>query len=572
MNLIDKVNSIEELHAMFNAVQIGVLLLDTSYKVVLKNELAANILGTDANDPTKNEHCFSLLCSRDEVCEQCPVAASEGEIPKAKSYSLKKANGQTVLIKANYHIWEDYTVLTLNDVTREVTLLKKIDLTRKEAEAKNIILTRRCEKSKDELSSIKKIVDHLPEALVTVDSVYEIERTNNALSEIFPDQSAFKCYELFGLDFPCENCPAEKGFDFAHNFKKSHSANGKYYTELILKSGKGGMLLFTDTTRQIQLIEQIRNQQSTMSGLIDLAAKMQTEENIEDVLTYFLDTFLQIVLTESAALIVDEVRAGSIWVDMNRGLNDDTMGKITRAYLSRDVQSSANALLPQGELPWESSTQVPLMGGQGRRVGFFAIPGEYSTEIKEKIKLFTEPLGAYVHNQLLLKQLEEKANTDPMTGLYNRGFLERVLDEEKEKFHKYGIHYSLAVADVNMLKKANDNYGHEAGDLLIKTVADLLNQAVRKTDIASRTGGDEFLIVLTDSTDEAAQQFIERLKEKVFNEVYIEVGDDKEQFPVRVSLGAAGTDCFPPEKLNKEADFRMYADKEEYYKTVKKYR
>ncbi|MCK5543936.1 MAG: GGDEF domain-containing protein, partial [Desulfobulbaceae bacterium] len=175
-----------------------------------------------------------------------------------------------------------------------------------------------------------------------------------------------------------------------------------------------------------------------------------------------------------------------------------------------------------------------------------------------------EPFGAYVHNKLLMRKLEEKANTDPMTGLYNRGYLDQAIKEETEKLKKFNIQYSIVMADVNRLKKANDDYGHEAGDNLILTVADLLEKEVRPMDVVARTGGDEFLILLADCNNEGANNFINRLTKKTFHEVSIEVGKN-ERFPVTVSFGAAGTDKYKPEELIKEADRTMYENKEAFY-------
>ena len=339
-----------------------------------------------------------------------------------------------------------------------------------------------------------------------------------------------------------------------------------------------GLLLFSDTTRQIQLIEKIREQQETitrkneiLSSLVKLQTKMHKSINMRDVIEFFLDVFMPICKTQSAAFILNDIRKSSVWLTVARGLDGPKIDKLTGAYLSREVQSDNHREIPPDFLPWKKTGQLSLMGGVHRRVGLILYQLEADLQEGELLHLFSEPMGAFIHNKLLMRQLEEKANTDPLTGLYNRGYMDDALSAEKEKHHKYGLHYAVLVADVNQLKKANDVHGHEAGDRLILTVSEHLKSAVRDTDIVARTGGDEFLILLTDTDQKGAFSLLDRLKEKSFHNTGIPVGGNK-KFPVSISLGAAGTDKTHPDDLIKTADQRMYEAKEAYYKNKERYR
>ena len=155
--------------------------------------------------------------------------------------------------------------------------------------------------------------------------------------------------------------------------------------------------------------------------------------------------------------------------------------------------------------------------------------------------------------------------------MYNRGYLDAVLEEERKKQEEFDIPHAVVEADVNGLKKVNDKYGHEAGDAYILKVTELFKQNVRSSDVVARTGGDEFVILLVDANHASAEQFIARLTVKAFTEVFLPVGDG-ELFPVTVSFGVAGSDVFAHDMLLKEADRRMYAAKEAFYKTRERYR
>jgi diguanylate cyclase (GGDEF)-like protein len=87
------------------------------------------------------------------------------------------------------------------------------------------------------------------------------------------------------------------------------------------------------------------------------------------------------------------------------------------------------------------------------------------------------------------------AITDPLTGLLNRRKFEEVIAQEVERALRYGP-LSLLMIDVNLFKQVNDQYGHQAGDEALKTVAGVLKSACRSTDFCARLGGDEFAVVL----------------------------------------------------------------------------
>jgi diguanylate cyclase (GGDEF)-like protein/PAS domain S-box-containing protein len=150
--------------------------------------------------------------------------------------------------------------------------------------------------------------------------------------------------------------------------------------------------------------------------------------------------------------------------------------------------------------------------------------------------------------------LRHQSTHDPLTGLYNRAFLE----QELERITASGIApVSVIAADLDGLKRVNDNLGHEAGDSLIRGAADLLLLAFRGNDTVVRTGGDEFVVLLPGMEFSAAAISLERIRSciSLYNE-----GHPEE--PVSMSLGAATAltvnDLSQAFKL---ADERMYADK-----------
>ncbi len=105
--------------------------------------------------------------------------------------------------------------------------------------------------------------------------------------------------------------------------------------------------------------------------------------------------------------------------------------------------------------------------------------------------------------------------TDGLTGLYNRRHFEASIEREFMRVKRYPADLSLAMLDIDFFKKINDTYGHQFGDYVLKQVANLVNGSFRKTDMIYRYGGEEFVIILTETPIENALIPLERLREKV---------------------------------------------------------
>jgi diguanylate cyclase (GGDEF)-like protein len=111
------------------------------------------------------------------------------------------------------------------------------------------------------------------------------------------------------------------------------------------------------------------------------------------------------------------------------------------------------------------------------------------------------------------RQLRKIALIDPLTGIFNRRFFFKRLEEEFIRTTRYGMQLSLLFIDIDNLKLINDTYGHVAGDRVIKTLSNILRQVGRKGDLACRFGGDEFGYALLESDLEGAYNFAIRLQE-----------------------------------------------------------
>lgn len=160
----------------------------------------------------------------------------------------------------------------------------------------------------------------------------------------------------------------------------------------------------------------------------------------------------------------------------------------------------------------------------------------------------------------LQNKLKEQAIHDPMTGVYNRYYLNELLAQESARSKRYDRSIAFLMIDIDRFKEINDRFGHQMGDRVLRETAKLLEGQVRDSDIVVRYGGDEFLIILPETIDE-----IDTLKERIHKEV-ARYGDVLKplDFPITLSIGSAHWnpgDSDALEAILAEADRRMYKAK-----------
>jgi diguanylate cyclase (GGDEF)-like protein len=107
-------------------------------------------------------------------------------------------------------------------------------------------------------------------------------------------------------------------------------------------------------------------------------------------------------------------------------------------------------------------------------------------------------------NIRLRENLRQQSIRDPLTGLYNRRFLEESLAREMARCKRKGVVFAVLMLDVDHFKSFNDTYGHEAGDVVLRSAAQAMQKNFREADIVCRFGGEEFVVVLPDTNPEGA--------------------------------------------------------------------
>jgi diguanylate cyclase (GGDEF)-like protein len=164
-----------------------------------------------------------------------------------------------------------------------------------------------------------------------------------------------------------------------------------------------------------------------------------------------------------------------------------------------------------------------------------------------------------LRNALIYLDAVRAAHKDPLTGANNRGALDTSLTREIELARRHRTPLSLIVMDIDKFKAINDSYGHATGDEIIKSFSRVVGQVIRKTDMLFRYGGEEFVVLMSNTGRDGAQLLAERIRREIER---MEIRLGKKTLPVTVSLGVASlTSNEDSQSLFQRADNALYQAK-----------
>lgn len=311
-------------------------------------------------------------------------------------------------------------------------------------------------------------------------------------------------------------------------------------------------------------------QRDILSGLLDASLVMQQKEDLVELLEGTIQHLQHLFRQHHFALLVYGRRRNVVRHLVAPGLSEAEQrtlllhshlllaGHPEQLFEQLNALSASSDTSPQWNL-------FPLWNRLDRIIGHMVVKGgDLPQESHKAVELFRDQLAAGVENHLLRMELTQLANTDGLTGIFNRTYFQNALEAHQEaKRQTPAMDFSLLMIDINGLKPANDGHGHLTGDQLIIRVAQLLKAACRSEDIVCRIGGDEFAILCPASRQEQADRLAERIREQV-GERPLKLKDGR-LLPISLSIGAACSDDCGPEQILIVADRRMYEEKQRFY-------
>jgi diguanylate cyclase (GGDEF)-like protein len=183
------------------------------------------------------------------------------------------------------------------------------------------------------------------------------------------------------------------------------------------------------------------------------------------------------------------------------------------------------------------------------------------------IELFSQLVGASIGNIKLFEKIQRQATMDGLTGLANHKTFYEILEKELWRARRYGGRISLIMIDVDNLKKINDAYGHRAGDKVIRDISRRIKECIRQIDTAARYGGDEFAVILLNTSLSDATVVAQRMVDAVAGSPTIW---NKEDIPLSISVGLGQYDAdTTPEDITSRSDQALYTAKQAGKNTVR---
>lgn len=196
----------------------------------------------------------------------------------------------------------------------------------------------------------------------------------------------------------------------------------------------------------------------------------------------------------------------------------------------------------------------------------FEIPSDVLDEIQLNIQSIIESFDIPMDNKndvlkkinFMYTQTKQMTVTDALTRLFNRRHFDNEFEKEYKRAKRYSNDLSVAIIDIDYFKNINDAYGHLCGDYVLKEIAYIMTQNFRQTDTLFRYGGEEFVVILTETSTQNALIPLERLRLRIENHKF-QYKD--QQLGVTISVGICG-DGENPEDILYKADKALYKSKE----------
>lgn len=220
-----------------------------------------------------------------------------------------------------------------------------------------------------------------------------------------------------------------------------------------------------------------------------------------------------------------------------------------------------NLLLEFGEIESNNYTyKLILLGKNLGEVTFFRLQAFTKDELYRLDRLVAALLYP-VRNSLLYKRAVETAYRDPLTDLNNRAAMDNALDQELDFANRHNLPLTILMLDIDKFKTINDTYGHIAGDIVLKSLADCMRETVRRSDVIFRYGGEEFLILLRNTEEAGASLLANRIRIAVSEMICMH---QEHEIRVTTSIGLArlNENEDKPSFLQR-ADAALYRAKEE---------
>lgn len=297
----------------------------------------------------------------------------------------------------------------------------------------------------------------------------------------------------------------------------------------------------------------------------------------EDFWTHVTQVSAELVQSERASLLLQNDQSDSfqakaaLGIHVNLMVEPDVGGRVSKLVLEDGkpvvVEDITRIGIRSAPADWRYKTpsflSYPILIGE-RRIGVLnftdKVNGDAFNERDLELLQAIAPQIAVAIDRTVLKdragELEHLSVTDAVTGLPNRRYLDKRLNEEIQRSKRHRFPMSLMMLDIDKFKSYNDTFGHQAGDAALRIVGQVLQDILRGADVAARYGGEEFAILLPQTTSSEAAAIAERLRHRIEHTEF-----PKRKVTVSIGIAACSSDIDSPEDIIGAADYALYEAK-----------
>jgi diguanylate cyclase (GGDEF)-like protein len=277
-------------------------------------------------------------------------------------------------------------------------------------------------------------------------------------------------------------------------------------------------------------------EQRRLIEIMETAKAVVSQLDLDKVLAFILKKAMEITKTRAGSVALFTAKTATLRVHAHKGFSKGFItncewkirrggltDRILRSRAVTVINNSTNKAFFTNPVAVHQGIKslicVPLVFSH-EVVGILYLddftPRKFPVEDLKTLEIMASFAAIAIHNARTHTLILQQANTDSLTGLFNRRSLESVLDREFQRAKRHGREFSLALVDVNDFKKFNDTLGHQAGDRALTALGEAVKKAVRSTDFAARYGGDEIAIILPETKlARAYELFSKRIKQKI---------------------------------------------------------
>jgi diguanylate cyclase (GGDEF)-like protein len=330
-----------------------------------------------------------------------------------------------------------------------------------------------------------------------------------------------------------------------------------------------------------ELLRELKRMVDELAALNEIGKALTSSLDISEVMQLILEKVSELLKPSNWSLLLLDQQTGELLFQAARGPGSDKLKGLrlapgegiaghvatTRQPLKvddvREDHRFSSRFDAQTSFHSRSILCTPLIS-RDRVLGVIELvngakDGRFTDEDLRTLRTVTDYAAIALENAQNFAKVQELTVLDDHTGLYNSRHLKRMLDTEVVRAMRFGHPVSVIFFDLDRFKQINDQRGHQSGSRALREVGQLLTRTLRQTDIAVRYGGDEFVVVLPETSRDQALEAARRLRDEMAASTFLA---DEKPGPIRITA-SFGVATFPddgqaPDELLRRADEAMY--------------